>query len=169
MIQAVAAALRMPNRWIGWGMASYFHFAPILLAPGSIIEPGNFNRIIRRHGPAHNLYRREMAYEDVRQQLFSSRPSRLDCLFCFPTMVEAELCRAHINGYVDSILYDVESNEASPHLADMNNGLQNFTQPAFDNNVIAYYWRGWQRSPDPQAVILREVLLRSAVTVRRRL
>jgi hypothetical protein len=148
-------------------MASYFHFAPILLAPGSIIQPGNFGRIIRIHGVAHNLYRREMAYEAVRQQYFSSRPSRLDCLFCFPTMEEAELCRSHIKGYAESILYEVESTESDPHIADMNNGLQNFALPAFDNNVIAYYWRGWQRSADPQAVILREVLLRSPVAILR--
>lgn len=150
-------------------MASYFHFAPIMLAPGSIIEPGNFGRIIRRRGPAHNLYRREMAYEAIRQQHFPSRPSRLDCLFCFPTEGEAELCRAHINGYADSILYEVESDEVDPHLADMNSALQNFALPAFDNSVIAYYWRGWQRSPDPKAVILREVLLQSPVKVIRRL
>lgn len=140
-----------------------------MLAPGSIIEPGNFGRIIRCHGTAHNLYRREMTYEAIRQQHFPSRPSRLDCLFCFPTAEEAELCRAHINGYADSILYEVGSDEDNPHLADMNNGLQNYALPTFDVNVITYYWRGWQRSSDPQAVILREVLLQSAVTVLRRM
>jgi hypothetical protein len=150
-------------------MASYFHFAPILLAPGSVIEPGNFGRIIRLRGAAHDLYRREMAYEAVRQQHFPSRPSRLDCLFCFPTKEEAELCLLHIKGYAESILYEVESNESSPHIADMNNALQNFALPAFDINVIAYYWRGWQRSPDLQAVMLREVLLRSPVTVAHRI
>jgi len=45
-------------------------------------------------------------------------------------------------------LYEVKSNESSPHIADMNNALQNFALPAFDINVIAYYWRGWQRSPE---------------------
>jgi hypothetical protein len=74
----------------------------------------------------------------------------------------------HIQVYAESILYEVESAEADPHIADMNKGIQNFALPAFDCNVITYYWRGWQRSPDPQAVILREVLLRSAVTIRRK-
>jgi hypothetical protein len=96
--------MRVPSRCVWCGMASYFHFAPIMLAPGSIIEPGNFGRIIRQRGAAHNLYRREMIFEAVRQQHFSSRPSRLDCLFCFPTQEEAELCRVHINGYADSVL-----------------------------------------------------------------
>jgi hypothetical protein len=110
-----------------------------------------------------------MAYESLRQRLFPDRPSRLDSLFCFPTQQEADLCRAHIQGYADAILYEVESAEDNPHIADMNNAVQHFALPAFDDDVINYYWRGWQRSPNPQAVIMREVLLRSPVTIRRRL
>ena len=110
-----------------------------------------------------------MAYEAVRASHFPSRPSRLDCLFGFASLEEAELCRKHIQGYADSVLYEVESSETDPHVADMNNALQHFELPAFDINVISYYRRGWERSPDPQAVILREVLLRSAVTVVRKI
>ena len=150
-------------------MASYFHFSPILLAPGSVIEPGNFGRIIRLRGEADPLYRREMAYETLRDRLFSTHPSRLDCLFCFPTQQEAELCRAHIKGYAESVLYEVENAEVAPHIADMNGAVQHFALPKFDDKVITDYWRGWQPSPDHQAVILREVLLRSPVTVRRRI
>ncbi|WP_235705900.1 hypothetical protein [Acidiphilium iwatense] len=110
-----------------------------------------------------------MAYESLRHRLFRNCPSRLDCLFCFPTRQEAELCRTNIEGYAKSVLYEVESAEATPHIADMNNGLQHFALAAFDDEVIADYWRGWQRSLDPQAVILREVLLRSPATIRRRI
>lgn len=150
-------------------MNCYFHFAPILLAPGSVIEQGNFGRVIRLRGTAHPLYRREMAYEALRQRHFPDRPSRLDCLFCFPTQQEADLCRAHIQGYAKSILYEIESAEANPHIADMNKAIQHFALPAFDDDVINYYWQGWKRSPEPQAVIMREVLLRSPITIRRRL
>jgi hypothetical protein len=153
----------------GENLNSYFHFAPIMLAPRSVIEPGNFGRVIRLTGAAHPLYRREMAYEAFRQERFPDRPSRLECLFCFLTLQEAERCRANIQGYAESILYEVESVEASPHIADMNNAIQHFALPAFDTNIVAYYWRGWQRSPDPQAVIMREALLRFPVTVRRRI
>jgi hypothetical protein len=140
-----------------------------LLAPGSVIEPGSFGRLIRLHGEAHNLYRREMAYEALRCRHFGFRPSRLDCVFCFLTLQEAELCQTHIKGYADSILYEVESAETDPHVADMNNALQHFALPEFEMKLIAYYWRGWQPSPDPSAAILREVLLRSSVTVLRRI
>jgi len=110
-----------------------------------------------------------MAYEAFRQEHFPDRPSRLECLFCFLTLQEAECCRAYIQGYAESILYEVESVEASPHIADMNNAIQHFALPAFDTSIVAYYWRGWQRSPDPQAVIMREALLRSPVIIRRRI
>ena len=150
-------------------MTTYFHFAPILLGEGSIIEPGNFGRVIRLRGAAHPLYRREMAYEQMREAAFPLLPSRLDCLFCFPTLQEAELCRGHIKGYGESVLYEVESIEINSHLADMNNAIQPWDLVVFDESLIAYYWRGWMRSPDPQAVILREVLLRSSVTVLRRI
>ena len=150
-------------------MAVYVHAAPILLGLGSVIEPGNFGRIVRQLGEAHLLHRREMAYEAVRQQEFPARLSRLDCLFCFPTADEAALAQQHLNGYATAAFYEVESPEDAPHLADMNNGILLHSLPSFDLNVIRYYWRGWQRSPDPQAAVLREVLLGSPVKVLRRL
>ncbi len=123
-------------------MSMYFHFAPILLAPGSIIEPGNFGRIIRSQGESHPLYRREMEYEAMRLQMYPDRPSRFECLFCFPTLEEAEICRRHINGYQNSVLYEVESAEENLHIADANNAIQHFSLSTFDPNIIAYYWRG---------------------------
>ena len=47
-------------------MAVYAHAAPILLASGSVIEPGNFGRIIRLQGESHTLFRREMTLQVVR-------------------------------------------------------------------------------------------------------
>jgi hypothetical protein len=145
-------------------MTLYFHFAPILLAPGSVIEPGNFGRIIRLHGANHFLHRREMAYELVRQNLFPLLPSRLDCLFCFPTQQEANLCRAHIRGFADSVLYEVENTALNPHLAHMN-AIQHYQLPTFNHNLIVDYWSGQQASTAPQGAIFREVLLPSAVKV----
>ncbi|MEK9285307.1 hypothetical protein MTR72_37835 [Bradyrhizobium sp. ISRA442] len=150
-------------------MPIYFHLAPILLSAGSIIEPGNFGRILRLVGPSHPLHRREMAYEAVRQGSFTDRPSRLECLFGFLTRGEAALYGSGIQGYASSVLYEIESAESDPHIADANNGVQHFGLPSFDPDVIAYYWGGWQRSPDPTAVILREVLLRQPVIVRARI
>ena len=54
-------------------------------------------------------------------------------------------------------------------VADMNNGIQHFAIEQFNLNIIANYWNGWVRSPDPKAAILREVLLRGPVEVLQRL
>jgi hypothetical protein len=149
-------------------MRSWFHLAPNLLAPGSIIEPGNFGRVIALVGTGHPLYRREMAYEAIRASDFNDRPSRLACLFAFPTQQEAEMCCAQISGYATSVLYEVESSEENPHLADATYALQHYAQPVFDPRLIRCYWQGWKPSPDPKAVVLREILLRSPVKVVRK-
>jgi hypothetical protein len=149
-------------------MRSWFHLAPNLLAPGSIIEPGNFGRVIALVGAGHQLYRREMAYEAIRASDFNDRPSRLACLFAFPTRQEAEMCCAQISGYATSVLYEVESLEEKPHLADATYALQHYAQPVFDPRLIRCYWQGWKPSPDPKVVALREVLLRSPVKVVRK-
>lgn len=148
-------------------MSILFHFAREQRAAGSIIQPGNFGLIIRQSGHQHQLFRREMTYEAVRQTYFPHRPSRLDSLFCFPTLDEATRCRAHIKGYENSVLHEVEANESDLFVADMNNGIQHFAREVFDLGIIAYYWNGWVRSTDPKAVILREVLLREPVKVLR--
>jgi len=150
-------------------MSILFHFAREQRAAGSMIEPGNFGRIIRQSGPQHQLFQREMTYEAVRQTYFPHRPSRLDSLFCFPSLEEAALCRANIKGYENSVLHEVETNEPDLFVADMNNGIQHFALEAFAIGIIAYYWNGWVRSTDPKAAILREVLLREPVKVLRRL
>jgi len=150
-------------------MTILFHFAREQRAIGSMIEPCNFGRIILQTGASHNLFRRETVYEGIRQLHFQHRPSRLEALFCFPTFEEAQLWRAHINGYADSVLHEVETEESDLFLADMNNGIQHYAVEQFNLNVIAYYWNGWVKSPDPKAAILREVLLRRPAKVIRQI
>jgi hypothetical protein len=142
-----------------------FHFARAVHASGSFIEPGNFGRIIREQGEQHPLYRREMFYENIRQMSFPHRPSRLDCLFCFPTLDEAQRCRLHIKGYADSVLHVVATDEPADFVADMNNHIQHFALATFDPNLAAFYWLGWQQSHDPRVVVMREVLLRRPAQV----
>ena len=50
-----------------------------------------------------------------------------------------------------------------------NNAVQHFATPVFDEDIVVYYWRGWKRSHDPNAVILREVLLPFPITIIHRL
>ncbi len=69
----------------------------------------------------------------------------------------------YINGYADSVLHEVGTEESDPFVADMNNSIQHYALQQFNLNAIAYYWNGWVPSNGPGAVILREVLLRGPV------
>jgi hypothetical protein len=99
----------------------------------------------------------------------SFQTARLDLIvyFAFPRKKKPPFASGTFWATRKSVLYEVESFEANPPIADINNGLLNAGLVNFDENVIAYYWRGWQRSPDPEATILREVLLRTSVTISR--
>lgn len=69
---------------------TYFHLAPNHLAAGSVIEPGNWGRIVRDHTVAADeavlgrLYR-ELAFEHARKHMMPAAPSRLNCIFLFQT------------------------------------------------------------------------------------
>lgn len=149
-------------------MAIYFHLAPTLLAPGSIIEPGNFGRIVLLHGLNHQQYRREIQYEEARKTRFPDRPSRLACLFAFVTQEEAELFQRTIPGFGANVLYEIENNEQNPHVADIAYAIQPPGATEFDQKTIDYYWGGWRELGIPGAVTLREVLLRMPATILRR-
>jgi hypothetical protein len=99
---------------------SYYHLSGAALAPGSVILPGNWGRVIRAHGWAHNYSLREMALEDARVARFPDRPSRLDSAFVFLTLGEARNIRIHSGGFQQHILYRVTliDPEAVSHITD---------------------------------------------------
>jgi len=88
-------------------VTDYFHLSGASLAPGSIILPGNFGRMIRSIGWPHGQALREMALEDARLARFPHRPSRLQCAFAFVTVQEARNFRVNINGFQYHVLYRV--------------------------------------------------------------
>ena len=84
---------------------SYYHIAPILLEPGSIIIPGNYGRIINLIGISHPLYSREMLLEYVRVKNFSHKPSRFTSCFLCLDLDEAKFYH-HLQN-ATSLLYEV--------------------------------------------------------------
>jgi hypothetical protein len=74
----------------------YWHLSGARLAPGAVIEPGNFGRIVMAIGKTHPHFHREMAIEYARVAKFASRPSRLTSAFGFVTSDEAADYRARI-------------------------------------------------------------------------
>jgi hypothetical protein len=86
---------------------SYFHLSGAMLAPGSIIMPGNWGRMIRAIGWQHSLAMREMALENAWVMSYPNRPSRLDASFVLPTLDEARNFKQRIGGFANHLLYRV--------------------------------------------------------------
>jgi uncharacterized protein DUF2441 len=72
---------------------TYFHCAPIGLAPGAVIQPGNWGRIIRLYETADGQIApnaiRESLLEFARQLYAPQKPSRLQCVFALPNLASA--------------------------------------------------------------------------------
>lgn len=110
------------NEYRDW--PRYFHVAPILLGEGSIIQPGNWGRILKmyRGQEANAVVFREHVFEQIRASEFPNKPSRLDCMFLLRTMEEAVRYREAASGL--GLIYEVAVNtaEAEIHLGDYNFG-----------------------------------------------
>lgn len=122
----------------------YYHFCPTLLSPGSIIEPGNFGRIIRDVGDRHPLYQRETLYEEIRQRDFPGKPSRLKSIFLYRTELEAALGSFLISrqsGQPETaVLYKVTlSNNLDVHRFCLSLG---YGKDGFNTESAVRYWRG---------------------------
>lgn len=83
----------------------------MLLDKGSIILPGNFGRIVKKYNPNSvnfDILSRETIFEQIRQQEFNTKPSRLHCLFLLESLEQAIHYR---NQYaVWNLIYEVSIN-----------------------------------------------------------
>lgn len=132
-------------------MTKYYHSAPLLLDPGSIIQPGNWGRILnayRKPVPAHGwMLARELAFESIRTAEFAHLPSRLSCAFAFETFDQANQYKTQFSPW--NPLYEVEL--VDPGAACHRGGFNLVNFPAdhleFLPVVISWarqYWRGEQ-------------------------
>jgi hypothetical protein len=95
----------------------YFHLTPIRLAPGSIVQPGNWGRIIRKYqSPVPNvqtlgnawIIARELIFDSVRMTQFSDKPSRMEAAFCCLDEASARVYQAQADGFKIQALHEVE-------------------------------------------------------------
>lgn len=132
---------------------TFFHITHLPLRSGSIIEAGNFGRII-------NAYRndkgdpwaisRELVFEMVRKESWPHLPSRLNCSFLFTNIEDAQRgMEAFSGGFVfGHRIYRAELVEpdAPFHVADFNQvGIPQgteFLQPMI--HKARRYWAGKQ-------------------------
>jgi hypothetical protein len=140
----------------------YFHLSGASLAVGSVIQPGNWGRIIRTVGWRHPEALKEMALENARNTRFSHRPSRLECAFAFVDGDEARNFRARIPGFTHHLLYRVSllDPDAVSHVTDSRlSGPQ--LNSLLDDNWADAYWKDF----DPATLVIPGIGNWAAVAV----
>ncbi|MDH0899656.1 DUF2441 domain-containing protein [Comamonas aquatica] len=98
-------------------MMNLFHVAPIPLGVGSVIEPGNWGRLMRFNDQQSFVVRRERIFEEVRAAHYPGKPSRMNCIFCLVFSSDAAAYRDEFGPR--NIIYEVEATrESAPvHIA----------------------------------------------------
>ena len=139
-----------------------FHLAHAALAVGSVIEPGNWGRLIQHHGWHHEQTVEEMALEAARRERFASLPSRVDCAFAFLTIEGAKHFRnTEPQAFGAHILHQVrlQNPEAATFIA---NVALHVPQGELQPNCPDNYWRGaafsGERPLNEGGKLCREVL-----------
>lgn len=148
-----------------------FHFAPLRLRAGSIIEPGNWGRLLHFHPVVQTstgkagiemLLARELAFEMVRAQRFGEKPSRLSCCFVLPTIEDVHKYRQHAGA---NVLHRVEACEfdAKRHRASLTHCAVPDAGVALPGLISAAesYWQGAAGRPEDAT----EMLLDGAIRV----
>lgn len=143
-----------------------YHWSNPLLAVGSVIEPGNYGRILTAAGYSHNHALRESVLEHVRSIEFPNSPSRFSSTFFFETQDQA-IQYANDNQFAFVNLYEVE-------LADMNAPIVDVDHRRISPlGAVGFewaraYWRGdpWPGSENPH--LFRERLTTSPLRIVRR-
>ena len=149
-------------------MASYFYCGSTQLAPGSVIEPGNWGRMLGRYTREAKsnawVLVRELKYEEVRRAHFPAKPSRLASAFLCPTQEHLKDFMAQQNRVFD-LMYEVELvDPAAPlHVGDwtLPRTTGHETMAVFEAKAHQY-WQG-------ATVAKPEVVTTSAVRVLKRL
>jgi hypothetical protein len=149
----------------------HFHCTSSPLGIGSIIEPGNWGRIIANFGWKHACANREVTLEYVRQTEFTDKPSRLRSVFLLDDETEARFYAASDGRGTTMIPYEVEVlNQSAPiHNADWRHVNP---EGPLDMEWARNYWRGIQFTRHTNVewdVACREVICESAIRIIRRL
>ena len=153
----------------------FYHYSPILLKEGSVIEPGNFGRICQL---GSSLKRREEFVETIRKEHFNTKPSRLKSIFLLQSIDDAYKYRRHqnmVNNKIDwNILYKVQPVEEIKiyHVGCtgiFDKMLARLSATERDISIAHDYWSGvtasLQYSNGHKESFAKEVLLTTSVKI----
>lgn len=140
-------------------MPRFFHVAPTLLSPGSVILPGNWGRILRVYSQANDVLFREYVLEETRKSKFPEKPSRLNAVFLLETFEEALWYKNNLAS--TNLVYEVDAETEGIviHRGDYTR-VGPVNQPILDA-VPRYAEEYWSRVPTERI----EVVFPNAVTV----
>ena len=134
------------------------HFAPLRLRAGSVVEPGNWGRLLRTHETfktndnkalATGAVAREYIFETERLKNFSHLPSRLSSCFACPTLADADLYQPNAGNYW--VRHEVEPDDPSApsHIGYLAYCTMNLAGPFLPDMTAkaASYWAGTLGDP----------------------
>ena len=139
-----------------------YHLAPLRLGAGSVIEPGNFGRLLSRYMPSEKrafgnawMLSRELIFEQVRPR---DLPSRLSCCFALPTLRNVECYRTLVDPNFQQVLHEVAIVDES---LGQHRGARSFVTMQDDvvflettQSKAAKYWAGDPGEPEQGYEIL---------------
>jgi len=124
---------------------TFFHAVSLPLAPGSVIEPGNWGRMLKNYMAKQDdgTLLRKTLFEQVRCQDFPDRPSRLNGIFL------GETAKGLFNflyecGRIHDIAYEVTLEQENARPFRTCYGLPTPDRPLLDalNKQARRYWQG---------------------------
>lgn len=147
--------------------SKYYHLCSYPLREGSIVEKGNWGRIIQKNpnfqqlsknlringrfssgvifvDPQDQYIIRELIFEKVRKNEFLHAPSRLNCIFVCKTIDGAKSFRSESRRNFD-LIYEVEPTDVNSQMLETDwswiNSIKNKTIHEVEE-VARNYWRG---------------------------
>lgn len=138
---------------------SYYYLCSYPLGVNSIVEPGNWGRILKTYLLGGNLFIpcRELAFEQVRLNHYPSKPSRLESIYVCENL--ADIQKFKLEGRSFDLTYEVEIlNPTTPyHRGDWTQ--QNFTNSENVESLFSKahaYWTA-QNVTSPEILIQSEI------------
>ena len=131
---------------------TYFWRGALWLAPGEVVPPGNWGRVVLGYGMRHNLFYREYVYERIRAAEFAAMPSRMRSAFAFCD----EAVAGAFNQPNAPLLYRVQLVPGA-NAAKVDMQWLDVVPHTFDeaDDCARHYWGG-NETPQPQWEVLSE-------------
>lgn len=155
--------------------SKYYYLCSYPLREGSIVEKGNWGRIIQKNpnfqqlsknlrinssgvifvAPQDQYIIRELIFERVRKNEFPDAPSRLECIFVCKTSDGAKSFRSESRRNLD-LIYEVEPTDVNSRMLETDWSLINsiINKPLLEIEEDARkYWCGEIQNPDKKELL----------------